>query len=145
MNAEYFEEQRRDMVATIRAITDHMAAQVGKTSLDERVLRAMAKVPRHEFVPVEVQPYAYLNRPIPIGFDKTISQPLMVAVMTDLLELKQDDVLLEIGTGLGYQAAVLAELADKVYSVEIIDELAQRATRRLKRQGATHMQHRLGK
>jgi protein-L-isoaspartate(D-aspartate) O-methyltransferase len=78
MNADYFEEQRRDMVAAVKAITDHMAAQVGKTALDERVLRAMAKVLRHEFVPVEVQPYAYLNRPIPIGFDKTISQPLML-------------------------------------------------------------------
>ena len=140
MNAEYFEEQRRDMVAAVRAITDHMAAQVGKTALDERVLRAMAKVPRHEFVPVEVQSYAYLNRPIPIGFDKTISQPLMVAVMTDLLELKPDDVLLEIGTGLGYQAAVLAELAGRVYSVEIIDELAQRAIQRLKRQGYTNVE-----
>src|SRR3974377_2251933 len=102
MNAEYFEEQRRDMVATIRAITDHMAAQVGKTALDERVLGERAKVPRQGFVPVEVQPYAYLNRPIPIGFDKTISQPLMVAVMTDLLELKPDYWLLETGTGLGY-------------------------------------------
>jgi protein-L-isoaspartate(D-aspartate) O-methyltransferase len=135
MDADYFEEQRRDMVAAVKAITDHMAAQVGKTALDERVLGAMAKVPRHEFVPVEVQPYAYLNMPIPIGFDKTISQPLMVAVMTDLLELKPSDVLLEIGTGLGYQAAVLAELAGRVYSVEIIDELAQRAIQRLKRQG----------
>jgi Protein-L-isoaspartate(D-aspartate) O-methyltransferase (PCMT) len=105
---------------------EHIAAELGKTALDERVLRAMAKVPRHEFVPVEVQSYAYLNRPIPIGFDKTISQPLMVAVMTDLLELKPDDVVLEIGTGLGYQSAVLAELASRVYSVEIIDELAQR-------------------
>jgi protein-L-isoaspartate(D-aspartate) O-methyltransferase len=84
-------------------------------------------------VPVEVQQYAYLNRPLPIGFDKTISQPLMVAVMTDLLELKPNDVVLEIGTGLGYQAAVLAELSGKVYSVEIIDELAQRAVQRLKR------------
>ena len=83
----------------------------------------MAKVPRHEFVPVEVQPYAYLNRPLPIGFDKTISQPLMVAVMTDLLELEPDDLVLEIGTGRGYQAAVLAELAGRVYSVELIDEL----------------------
>jgi protein-L-isoaspartate(D-aspartate) O-methyltransferase len=92
MNAEYFEEQRREMVAAIRAIADHLADELGKTALDERVLRAMAKVPRHEFVPVEVQRYAYLNRPIPIGFDKTISQPFMVAVMTDLLELKPDDV-----------------------------------------------------
>jgi len=78
MNAEHFEEQRREMVAAVRAITGHLAAKLGKTALDERVLRAMGKVPRHEFVPVEVQPYAYLNRPIPIGFDKTISQPLMV-------------------------------------------------------------------
>ena len=96
-------------------------------------------MPRHEFVPVEVQPYAYLNRPLPIGFDKTISQPLMVAVMTDLLELKPDDVVLEIGTGLGYQAAVLAELAGRVYSVEIIEELAQRAVQRLSRQGYTNI------
>src|SRR5262245_63656745 len=98
MNAEYFEKQRQDMLAAVRAaISDHRAAQAGKTALDERVLRAMAKVPRHEFVPFEVQQYAYLNRPIPIGFDKTISQPLMVAVMTDLLELKPDDAVLEIG------------------------------------------------
>jgi protein-L-isoaspartate(D-aspartate) O-methyltransferase len=104
----------------------------------------MAKVPRHEFVPVEVQQYAYLNRPLPIGFDKTISQPLMVAMMTDLLELKLNDVVLEIGTGLGYQAAVLAELSERVYSVEIIDELAQRAVQRLKRQGFTNVAVRIG-
>ena len=110
------------MVAAIRAMAEHIAHEIGKTALDERVLMAMAKVPRHEFVPIEVQQYAYLNRPIPIGFDKTISQPMMVAVMTDLLELKADDMVLEIGTGLGYQAAVLAELAGRVYSVEIIDE-----------------------
>ena len=144
MNAKFFEEQRREMIAAIRAMADHVAAQLGKTALDERVLMAMAKVPRHEFVPIEVQQYAYLNRPIPIGFDKTISQPLMVAVMTDLLELKPDDVVLEIGTGLGYQAALLAELADRVYSVEIIDELAQRAIQRLKRQGYTSVEVRIG-
>jgi protein-L-isoaspartate(D-aspartate) O-methyltransferase len=144
MSVQYFEEQRREMVAAIRTIADHVAAQVGKTALDERVLRAMAKVPRHEFVPVEVQPYAYVNTPLPIGFDKTISQPLMVAVMTDLLELKPDDVVLEIGTGLGYQAAVLAELAGRVYTVEIIDELAQRAAQRLKRQGYINFEVRVG-
>src|SRR6516165_6017717 len=131
VNAKFLEEQRREMVTAIRAMAEHIAHEIGKTALDERVLMAMAKVPRHEFVPVEVQQYAYLNRPIPIGFDKTISQPMMVAVMTDLLELKPDDVVLEIGTGLGYQSAVLAELAGKVYSVEIIDELAQRAIRRI--------------
>ena len=144
MSAEYFEEQRRQMIAVIRANTDQIAAQIGKAALDKRVLSAMAKVPRHEFVPVEVQPYAYQNTPLPIGFDKTISQPLMVAVMTDLLELKPDDVVLEIGTGLGYQTAVLAELAGKVYSVEIIDELAQRAVQRLKRQGYTNIEVRVG-
>jgi protein-L-isoaspartate(D-aspartate) O-methyltransferase len=144
MSVEYFEEQRRQLIAAIRSNTDHVAAQIGKTALDERILSAMAKVPRHEFVPVEVQPYAYVNMPLPIGFDKTISQPFIVAVMTDLLELKADDVVLEIGTGLGYQAAVLAELAGRVYSVEIIDELAQRAAQRLKRQGYTNIEVRVG-
>jgi protein-L-isoaspartate(D-aspartate) O-methyltransferase len=144
VNAKFFEEQRREMIAAIRAIAEQVAPQIGKTALEERVLRAMAKVPRHEFVPVEVQQYAYLNRPIPIGFDKTISQPFMVAVMTDLLELKPDDVVLEIGTGLGYQSAVLAELASRVYSVEIIDELAQPAIRRLKQQGYTTVEVRIG-
>jgi protein-L-isoaspartate(D-aspartate) O-methyltransferase len=144
MSLQFFEEQRREMVAGIRAITDHVAAQIGKSTLDKRVLGALAKIPRHEFVPIEVQQYAYLNRPLPIGFDKTISQPLMVAVMTDLLELKPNDVVLEIGTGLGYQAAVLAELCGKVYSVEIIDELAQRATERLRRQGHANVEVRAG-
>ena len=144
MSVAHFEEQRREMIAAIRVIAEHLAAEIGKTALDDRVLRAMAKVPRHEFVPIEVQPYAYLNRPLPIGFDKTISQPLMVAVMTDLLELKPDDVVLEIGTGLGYQSAVLAELAGRVYTVEIIDELAQPAVQRLKREGYTNVEVRVG-
>ena len=144
MSVDYFEVQRRQMVAAIRAITDHIGAQIGKSTLGNRVLQAMAKVPRHEFVPVENHPYAYANIPVPIGFDKTISQPLMVALMTDLLELKPDDVVLEIGTGLGYQSAVLAELASRIYSVEIIEELAQRAVPRLKRQGYTNVVVRVG-
>ena len=131
------------MIAAIKVIARHLVAEIGKTALDDRVLRAMAKVPRHEFVPIELQPYAYLNRPLPIGFDKTISQPLMVAVMTDLLELKPDDVVLEIGTGLGYQSAVLAELAGRVYTVEIIDELAQRAVQRFKQEGYTNVEVRV--
>ncbi len=143
MNVEYFDEQRRQLIAAIRADTDRIADRIGKTALDKRVLRAMTKVPRHEFVPVEVQSYAYVNAPLPIGFDKTISQPFIVAVMTDLLELKPDDIVLEIGTGLGYQTAVLAELASRVYSIEIIDELAQRAVQLLKRQGYTNVQVRV--
>jgi len=144
MSVEFFEEQRRQLLAVIRANTDRIAAEIGKPALDERVLGVMVKVPRHEFVPVEVQQYAYLNAPVPIGFDKTISQPLMVAVMTDLLELKPNDVVLEIGTGLGYQAAVLAELAGRVCSVEIIEELAKQAVQRLKRQGYTNVAVRVG-
>ncbi len=144
MSVAYFENQRREMIAAIRVIAKHLVAEIGKTALDDRVVRAMAKVPRHEFVPIEVQPYAYLNRPLPIGFDKTISQPLMVAVMTDLLELKPDDVVLEIGTGLGYQSAVLAELAGRVYTLEILDELAQWAVQRLKQEGYTNVEVRVG-
>ena len=144
MSIVHFEEQRREMIAAIRVIAKHLVAEIGKTALDDRVLRAMAKVPRHEFVPIEVQPYAYLNRPLPIGFDKTISQPLMVAVVTDLLELTADDAVLEIGTGLGYQSAVLAELVGRVYTVELIDELAQRAVQRLKREGYTNVEVRVG-
>jgi protein-L-isoaspartate(D-aspartate) O-methyltransferase len=144
MSVAYFEEQRREMIAAIKVIAEHLVAEIGKTALDDRVLKAMVKVPRHEFVPIEVQPYAYLNRPLPIGFDKTISQPFMVAVMTDLLAVKPDDVVLEIGTGLGYQSAVLAELAGKVYTVEIIDELAQPAVQRLKREGYTNVEVRVG-
>jgi len=114
MSVTRFQDERREMIAAIRVIAQHLAGEIGKTSLDDRVLMAMAKVPRQEFVPIEIQPYAYLNRPLPIGFDKTISQPLMVAVMTDLLELKPDDTVLEIGTGLGYQSAVRAEVRSEV-------------------------------
>jgi len=144
MSVTRFQDERREMIAAIRVIAQHLAGEIGKTSLDDRVLMAMAKVPRQEFVPIEIQPYAYLNRPLPIGFDKTISQPLMVAVMTDLLELKPDDTVLEIGTGLGYQSAVLAELASKVYTVEIIDELARPAVQRLKQEGYTNVEVRVG-
>jgi protein-L-isoaspartate(D-aspartate) O-methyltransferase len=143
MSVEYFDEQRRQLIEAIRAHTEQVAARIGKTALDKQVLRAMTKVPRHEFVPAEVQSCAYLDRPLPIGFGKTISQPFMVAVMTDLLELKPDDAVLEIGTGLGYQSAVLAELAGRVYSIAMIDELAQRAGQRLKRQGYTNIEVRV--
>jgi protein-L-isoaspartate(D-aspartate) O-methyltransferase len=143
MSVDYSKDPQQ-MLATIRAYASHVTTLTGKTVLDERVLKAMGKVPRHEFVPVEVRPYAYENTPVPIGFGKTISQPFMVAVMTDLLELKPDDTVLEIGTGLGYQAAILAELSGKVYSVEVIDELARRAIQRLKRQGYTNVEVRIG-
>src|SRR6476660_1256226 len=105
MPATNFEVQRRQMLAEISATTARVRELIGKAALDERVMRVMGKVPRHEFVPIELQPYAYANRPLPIGFDKTISQPFIVALMTDLLEIGADNTVLEIGTGLGYQTA----------------------------------------
>jgi protein-L-isoaspartate(D-aspartate) O-methyltransferase len=127
------------MLAEISTETVHASGLIGKTALDERVMMAMGKVPRHEFVPIELQPYAYANIPLPIGFNKTISQPFIVALMTDLLDIRTDDVVLEIGTGLGYQTAILAELAQKVYSVEIIEELGQQAKQRLRRREYTNV------
>jgi protein-L-isoaspartate(D-aspartate) O-methyltransferase len=144
MSANHFEEQRRQMIAEITSSTQRAATQLEKTALDARVLKAIARVARHEFVPIEARHYAYANMPVPIGFDKTISQPFIVALMTDLLDLKPDDVVLEVGSGVGYQSAVLAELAGAVYTVEIIEELAERATQRLKRQGYTKVELRVG-
>ncbi len=143
MSAEPFEPLRRHMLAEITASTAHVASVIGKAALDQRVLQAMGKVLRHEFVPIELQPYAYANVPLPIGFDKTISQPFIVALMTDLLDLRPEDAVLEIGTGLGYQAAILAELAGKVFSIEVIEELAQHAKRRLSRQGYINIELRI--
>jgi protein-L-isoaspartate(D-aspartate) O-methyltransferase len=140
MSAEDFEVLRQHMVAEIFAGISSMSGLVGKASLDDRVMTAMGKVPRHEFVPIELQPYAYANIPIPIGFDKTISQPFIVALMTDLLDINADDTVLEIGTGLGYQSAILAQLARKVYSIEIIEELGRQAKQRLHRQGCTNVE-----
>ena len=144
MSAEPFEPLRRHMIAEIAASTAHVSSVIGKAALDERVLEVMGKVQRHEFVPIELQPYAYANVPLPIGFEKTISQPFIVALMTDLLDLQPQDSVLEIGTGLGYQAAILAELAGKVFSIELIEELAQHAKRRLGRQGYDNIELRIG-
>jgi len=141
---EDFAALRQHMVAEIVAETIYASAQIGKAALDERVMAVMGSTPRHEFVPVELQPLAYANRPLPIGFNKTISQPFIVALMTDLLQLGPDDTVLEIGTGLGYQAAILAQLARKVYSVEIIEELAAQAKRRLGRRGYANVEIRVG-
>ena len=140
MNEQQAAALRQHMVLEIAAQTVLAGERIGKYNLDARVMEVLGKVPRHEFVPVEIQPYAYLNRPLPIGFNKTISQPFVVALMTDMLEIRKDDIVLEIGTGLGYQAAVLAELAHKVYSVEIIEALARQAVKRLSRAGYTNVE-----
>jgi len=140
MRAEDLEPLREHMLAVIAACAFTLRDTIGKSAFDERVMTAMCKVPRHEFVPIEVQPYAYANIPLPIGFEKTISQPFIVALMTDLLDIKADDSVLEIGTGLGYQTAILAQLARKVYSVEIIEELGQAAKQRLRQQGCSNVE-----
>jgi protein-L-isoaspartate(D-aspartate) O-methyltransferase len=144
MTEEDFLELRESMVAEIAAKTIFACAQLGKAALGARVMQAMGKVPRHQFVPLEIRPYAYADTPLPIGFDKTISQPFIVAVMTDLLDVHPTDTVLEVGTGLGYQAAVLAGLAQRVYSIEIIEELAAQARQRLARQGHANVELRLG-
>jgi len=110
---------------------------------DQKGLEAMAAVPRHHFVPPEMLHFAYVNHPLPIGYGQTISQPYIVALMTELLELQGDEVVLEVGTGSGYQAAILSGLVKEVYTMEIIPELSHQAEERLARLGYVnvHVRH----
>ena len=135
---------REHLIAEIEAEAMLTAAYTGKSEFSSSVMQVLGRVPRHEFVPVELQPYAYLNRPLPIGFEKTVSQPYIVALMTDMLDLQADDIVLEIGSGAGYQAAVVAELAKRVYTVDLIEELAMSAQRRLRRLGYVNIEVRVG-
>lgn len=122
---------RGRMVDTIVDLAGGDAASLGSEGIDPAVLSVMRQVPRHEFVPDESRDEAYENRPLPIGYGQTISQPYVVALMTDLLDPGKDDVVLEIGTGSGYQAAVLSPLVRRVYTIEIVEPLAKRAAERL--------------
>lgn len=124
---EHLAVLRRHMVEMIAIHTDLASDELGKAALDARVMAAMRRMPQHLFVPASVAPYAYQDMPLPIGFDKTVSQPFIVALMTDLLAPQPHEAVLEIGTGLGYQTAVLAELAGQVWSVEIVEEFASSA------------------
>ncbi len=135
---------RRDMIKLISVHAALVGDHAGKHVLDSRVMEVMGVVARHEFVPHEYRAMAYDDHPLPIGYDKTVSQPFMVAFMTDLLEIEPHHRVLEIGTGLGYQAAVLSRLAKTVYSIEIIEELHVEAQRRLKGQGYSNIELRLG-
>ena len=144
MTEHQFDLMRRLMILEVVAETVFLTQKLGRAALNARVIEVMSKIPRHEFVPVELRPYAYLNRPLPVGCGKTISQPFIIAIMTDLLEPQADDVVLEVGTGVGYQAAILAELVQQVYSVEFIDELAQHAKRRLRRLDYRNIEVRTG-
>ncbi len=116
----------------------------GRDITDKATLRAMAKIPREAFVPLSQRPFAYEDRPLPIGDGQTISQPYMVAFMTQALRLRPTDRVLEIGTGSGYQAAVLSQIVDTVYTVEIIPSLANRASRTLKQINIKNVQVRTG-
>ncbi len=144
MKEEHLAILRRHMVEVIGIYADLAGDELGKSALDERVLAAMGQVPRHAFVPLPLTPHAYRDTPLPIGFDKTISQPFIVAVMSDLLEPRPGDVVLEVGTGLGYQAAVLSRLVGWVWSVEVIEELAAEAEKRLRRLGYDNIGIRIG-
>jgi protein-L-isoaspartate(D-aspartate) O-methyltransferase len=144
MDTDAYETLREQMIEEIAAEAAMTALHTGKAVFSAAVMKVLGTVPRHEFVPVELQPYAYLNRPLPIGFDKTISQPYIVALMTDMLEVEDGDVVLEIGAGVGYQAAVLAGLVKRVHTVEMIDELARAADRRLKRLGYDNVEVHVG-
>ena len=133
LTADSYGNQSQQMLKEIEEDALYASSTLGRNHIDKRVMNAMAKVLRHEFVPAHLRNDAYANIPLPIGKGQTISQPFIVALMTDLLETKKDDVVLEIGTGSGYQAAVLAELVKKVYTIEIIKELGESARERLAR------------
>jgi protein-L-isoaspartate(D-aspartate) O-methyltransferase len=124
MNESHLAILRRHMAEMITIHADLASDEIGRAVLDERVMAAVRKVPRHLFVPATLAHHAYQDTPLPIGFDKTISQPFIVALMTDFLSPHPNEKVLEVGTGLGYQTAILAELADQVWSIEIVEEFA---------------------
>jgi len=137
-------DARRQMVREIAEMARDTAVETGRTRLDARVMATLGRVPRHRFVSPADLRQAYANRPLSIGHGQTISQPYIVALMTDLIALKPGDRVLEIGTGSGYQAAVLAELGARVYSIEIIEPLARQAAENLQRAGYGQVQLRVG-
>jgi protein-L-isoaspartate(D-aspartate) O-methyltransferase len=129
-----FDIQRAEMVEEIIRVVEQTSSYTGKLQLDNHVIEAIRTVPRHEFVPIELREISsYLNRPLPIGNGQTISQPYIVALMSDLANISPDSIVLEIGTGSGYQAAVLAKLAKHVYTIEIIEPLGLYASEILDR------------
>lgn len=149
------EEGRHPMINArdpeISLLLDEVRAEVrctrdltGRASLDERVYAALRRVPRHAFLPDDLRWAAYRNTALPIGYRQTISQPYVVALMTDLLEPKAGDAILEVGTGSGYQAAILSCLVRQVYSLEIVEELAIQARDRLQRLGFGNIEVRAG-
>jgi protein-L-isoaspartate(D-aspartate) O-methyltransferase len=143
-DTEQYAVERRRMVDEIAATASSTGRDTGRAVLAQRVMAAMGKVERHRFVPATVSASAYRDHPLPIGGGQTISQPFIVALSTDLIEPKPEHVVLEIGTGSGYQAAVLAELVRQVYSIEIVDSLGREAAERLANLGYRNVEVRIG-
>jgi protein-L-isoaspartate(D-aspartate) O-methyltransferase len=139
-----YAQARQHLVEVIEQDVRETSLYLDKEALDPRVMTAIARVPRHEFVPAAQRSHAYTNRPLPIGYGQTISQPYIVALMSDLIKPQADDRVLELGTGSGYQAAILAELTGQVYSIEIIEELGEQAAGRLARLGYDNIKTRIG-
>jgi protein-L-isoaspartate(D-aspartate) O-methyltransferase len=144
MSESEFAALRQRMVADVTVHTVLQTGRLGKAALSRRVMDAMAKVPRHAFVRQDLQHAAYADTPLPSDCGKTISQPFIVALMTDLIDPQPTDRVLEVGTGWGYQSAVLAELVARVYSIELLEPLALEARRRLARLGYKNVQVRAG-
>jgi len=138
-----YQSQRQALIEELRDVS-RLAEEYGAPPISERTLSVLGQVPRHEFVPDKQKRYAYENRPLSIGARQTISQPYIVALMTDLAEVTKNDAVLEIGTGSGYQAAVLSELAGRVYTIEIVEELGRRAASTLERLGYDNVTARVG-
>lgn len=139
-----YASEREALLREIEAMARETGIETGRARFSVRTMTAMAKVPRHRFVPASYGPLAYANRPLPIGHGQTISQPYIVALMTDLLDTKPGDRVLEVGTGSGYQAAVLAELVRQVYSIEIIEPVGKAAAALLQQLGHKNIETRIG-
>lgn len=144
MAADQHADQRRQMVKAIEADVYETSLYISKKRLDPKVMSVMGRVERHKFVPRSHQSWAYANQPLPIGHGQTISQPYIVALMTDLVDVAPGDKVLEIGTGSGYQAAVLAEMGAEVFTIEIIKPLAAEAAKRLTALGYDRVKTRQG-
>ena len=141
---EKYVAARQQLVKTIEDDVKQTSQELNKAALYPRVMNAMRQVPRHEFVPESERAFAYENRPLPIGHGQTISQPYIVAIMTDMLDLKPASKVLELGTGSGYQAAILAELAGEVYTIEIVAALGLEAKQRLQKLGYKNVITKIG-
>lgn len=139
-----YADDRRALVRTIEKHVAETSGYLGRSKLSAPVIAALQNVPRHEFVPGWLSSRAYDDRPLPIGHDQTISQPYIVAIMTDLLDLQPGCKVLDVGTGSGYQAAILAEICDAVYSIEIVEALGLEARARLERLGYDNVMVRIG-